>query len=61
MKIASAAGVLGQKIQTDSIFNSLVNDQGISRGGVYLQAGHETLAPYFYSVFQNDVKNKHSN
>ena len=28
MKIASAAGVLGQKIQTDSIYNSLVNDQG---------------------------------
>ena len=52
MKIASAAGVLGQKIQTDSIFNSLVNDQGISRGGVYLQAGHGLLAPKF-----RDLKN----
>ena len=30
MKIATAAGVLGEKIQTDSIFNSLVNDQGIA-------------------------------
>ena len=28
MKVASAAGVLGEKIKEDSIFNSLVNDQG---------------------------------
>ena len=28
MKIASAAGVLGEKIRQDSVFNSLVNDQG---------------------------------
>ena len=28
MKIASAAGVLGEKIKMDSIYNSLVNDQG---------------------------------
>ena len=28
MKIASAAGVLGEKIKVDSTFNSLVNDQG---------------------------------
>ena len=31
MKIASAAGVLGEKIMTDSVFNSLVNDQGTSQ------------------------------
>ena len=29
MKIAAAAGVLGEKIMIDSTFNSLVNDQGI--------------------------------
>ena len=29
MKIASAAGVLGEKIKTDSTYNSLVNDQGL--------------------------------
>ena len=28
MKIASANGVLGEKVQVDSTFNSLVNDQG---------------------------------
>ena len=30
MKIASSAGVLGEKVKIDSIFNSLVNDQGIT-------------------------------
>ena len=28
MKIASASGVLGEKVMIDSIYNSLVNDQG---------------------------------
>ena len=28
MKIASANGVLGEKVMVDSIFNCLVNDQG---------------------------------
>ena len=28
MKVAAAAGVLGEKIMMDSTFNSLVNDQG---------------------------------
>ena len=28
MKIASAAGVLGEKVKQDSTFNSLVNNQG---------------------------------
>ena len=28
MKLATASGVLGEKIMMDSIFNSLVNDQG---------------------------------
>ena len=31
MKIASANGVLGEKVQIDSIFNSLVNDQGTGK------------------------------
>ena len=29
MKLASAAGVLGEKIKMDSTYNSLVNDQGL--------------------------------
>ena len=28
MKVASVAGVLGEKVMLDSTFNSLVNDQG---------------------------------
>ena len=35
MKIASAAGVLGEKIKIDSTFNSLVNEQGITNIFLY--------------------------
>jgi len=45
MKIASAAGVLGEKIMIDSIFNCLVNDQGLADTNVEgdLKVEHQNL------------------
>ena len=45
MKIASAAGVLGEKIMTDSVYNSLVNDQGLPDTNVEgdLKVEHQNL------------------
>ena len=45
MKIASTAGVLGEKIMIDSTYNSLVNDQGLSDTNVEgdLKVEHQNL------------------
>ena len=37
MKLASAAGVLGEKIKMDSTFNCLVNDQGKFREAIIIK------------------------
>ena len=37
MKIASANGVLGEKVQVDSTFNSLVNDQGRTSTSILIE------------------------
>ena len=45
MKLASASGVLGEKVMMDSIFNCLVNDQGLPNTNVEgdLKVEHQNL------------------
>ena len=45
MKVAAAAGVLGEKVMMDSSFNSLVNDQGLANSNVEgdLKVEHQNL------------------
>ena len=45
MKVAAAAGVLGEKIMQDSTYNSLVNDQGLPNSNVEgdLKVEHQNL------------------
>ena len=45
MKLASAAGVFGEKIMVDSIYNCLVNDQGLPDTNVEgdLKVEHQNL------------------
>ena len=45
MKIACANGVLGDKIKIDSVYNCLVNDQGLpnTNCGFDLRVEHENL------------------
>ena len=45
MKIASTAGVLGEKIMIDSTYNSLVNDQGLPDTNIEgdLKVEHQNL------------------
>ena len=61
MKIASSAGVLGEKIKVDSTYNSLVNEQGDHDHTdlkIYPIANHTGLAN---TNVEGDLKVEHQN